>query len=64
MNEDIQKLKTNIDKINSKVKEFLWKKNIKSKIEELDNIINSENFWSDKKNAENVIKEKNNLTSW
>ena len=50
-------------KLTAKLRSFFEKKNIKSKIEELDNIINSENFWSDKKNAENVIKEKNNLTS-
>ena len=50
-------------KLTAKLRSFFEKKNIKSKIEELDNIINSENFWSNKKNAEDVIKEKNNLTS-
>ena len=50
-------------KLTAKLRSFFEKRNIKSKIEQLNKIINSENFWSDKKNAENVIKEKNNLTS-
>ena len=50
-----------IKKINQRIQEYLWKNNIKSKIEEYQKLILDEKFWKDQLNAQKKLKEKKKL---
>lgn len=58
MDNNYQNLKEEIEKINQKIQEYLWKNNIHSKLQSLNSQILNADFWQDKNNSQRVIKEK------
>ena len=58
MENEFQTEKLDIEKINLRVKEFLWKKDLFNKINIINKKIENPNFWKNKQEAEKILKDK------